>query len=259
MRFQSRIDWNSRRVRGGIAATTVILLLLPAIWCSFFYRLYPQAPAMGRANVEILADTFVSTEDDTDHSSEAIIRISNASDGENETLEIAFFEFELYPPPATSYLADLVFEFDCSEVPMGGILRFHKCESVTLESNVTFHSRPEYNPVPFTNVTITQNGTYTVSLHEEGGYTDWSVQFGLFAIVADGDAQIIIHSSDAEPRFQPQMELFSPLGLWINPAENPQLCYAHPLAWVSVSAAIVLLSIGCVKSSKLGSGAEGEI
>ena len=214
---------------------------------------------MGRADVEISADTFVSTTDDINHLSDAIIRVSNVSDGENETIEVAFIEFELTIPPAGSYLADLVFEFDCAEVLMEGTLRFHKCDSIRLESNLTFGSMPAFDSLSFTNVTVTQNGTYTVSLHEEGGYTDWAGYPGLFAIVADRGTQIIIHSSDAELRFQPQMELFSPFGLWINPAEHPQLCYTYPLAWGLVLSAIGLLSIMCIKSSKLRGGAEGEI
>ncbi len=255
MGFRFKIDWSSWRTRSGIVAFAVILLLFPALWFGVIYALFPPAPPMGQANVEISADSFFSTADDANHSTEPINRVSNFSASGNETIEIAFFEFELYPPPAGSYLADLVFDFDCAEVLMEGILRFHKCESVRLESNMTFDTAPEYDPLPFTSITITQNGTYTVSLHEEGGYTDWPVQLGLFAIVADIDTQVIIHSSEAEPRFQPQMTLFSPVGIWINPAEHPQLWYLHPLAWVSVIAAIMLLSIGSAKSSKLGSGA----
>jgi len=214
---------------------------------------------MGRADVDISTDTFVSTDDDIDHSSEAIIRISNVSDGENETIEMALFEFELYPPPAGSYLADLVFEFDCLEVLTEGTLRFYKCDSVGLQPNLTIANMPYCDSLPFTNITITQNGTYTVSLHEEGGFSGWTAPPWLFAIAADRNTQIIIHSLEAESRFQPQMTLFTPFGLWINPAEHPQLCYAHPLAWASIIAAIILLSIGCEKSSKLGNGAEGEI
>jgi hypothetical protein len=253
------IDWRSWRVRSGIVAIGVILLFLPAIWFGVIYALFPPTPPMGRANVEISEDTFFSTTDDVDHSTELIVRFSNFSASGNETIEIAFFEFELYPPPAGSYLADLVFEFDCAEVLMQGTLRFHKCESGRLESNMTFDTSPEYDPIPFTSITITQNGTYSVSLHEEGGYTDYASYPGLFAIVSDRDTQVIIHSTESEAEFQPKMTLFSPLGLWINPAENPQLWYAHPIAWTSVIAAITLLSIGCVKSSKTRNGAEGEI
>ncbi|MFW9887759.1 MAG: hypothetical protein ACFFER_06230 [Candidatus Thorarchaeota archaeon] len=198
-----------------------ILILLPAIWFGIIYALFPPTPPMSRANVEISGDSFFSTADDVDHSTETIIRISNFTVGGNETIEIAFFEFELIPPPAGSYLADLVFEFDCTEVLMDGTLKFHKCESARLESNMTFDTSPEYDPVPFTSITITQNGTYTVSLHEEGGYTDWAGYPGLFAIVADGNTQITIHSIEAELEFQPKMTLFSPVGIWVNPAENP--------------------------------------
>jgi len=62
MGFRLHLDWHSRRARSGIAASAAILLLLPAIWCSVYYRLYPQTPTMGRADVDISADTFVSTE-----------------------------------------------------------------------------------------------------------------------------------------------------------------------------------------------------
>jgi hypothetical protein len=232
----------------------VILLLLPALWCSVYYALFPPTPPMGQANVEISEDSFFSTADDIDHSTEVTIRVSNFSDSGNETIEIAFFEFELTIPPAGSYLSDLVFEFNCAEVLMEGALRFHKCESVRLQSNLTFDTLPEYDPLPFTSITITQNGTYTVSLHEEGGYTDWAGYPGLFAIVADMGTQIIIHSTEAES-FQPQMTLFSPVGIWINPTEYPQLWYIHPVGWVSVIAAIMVLSIGCTKLSKTRNGA----
>jgi hypothetical protein len=214
---------------------------------------------MGSGDIEISADTFVSTADDIDHSTETTIRVSNISDGENETIEIAFFEFEMVIPPAGSYLADLVFEFYCEAVPEEGFLRFHMCDSFELGSNVTYGSMPVFNQTPFTDLSITQNGTYSISLHQEGGYTDWFDYPGLFAITADRNTQIIIHSSDAEPRFHPQLTFYTPFGLWLNPAENPQLCYAHPIAWTSVIAAIILLSIGCVQSSKTRNGAEGEI
>ncbi|MHA2386381.1 MAG: hypothetical protein ACXAEE_09255 [Candidatus Thorarchaeota archaeon] len=259
MGFLSRIDWSSWRTRSAIVAFAVILLLLPALWCSVYYTFYLQTPPMGRGDIDILADTFVSTEDDIDYSTETIIRVSNISDGEDETIEIAFIEFEMTIPPAGSYLADLVFEFHCTEVPVEGFLRFHKCDSFRLESNVTYENMPEFDPLPFTNITLTQNSTYTISLHEEGGYIHWLSHSGLFAITADRGTQITIHSSDAEPRFQPQIDFYTPFGLWINPAEYPQLCYAHPLAWISVLSAVVLLSLMCVKSLKLRNGAEGEI
>lgn len=240
-------------------AIGVIFFLLPAIWFGVIYALFPPTPPMGRANVEMSEDSFFSNTDDVDHSAESIIRVGNFSTSGNETIEIAFFEFELNPPPAGSYLADLIFEFDCAEVLMQGTLRFHKCESARLEPNMTFDNSPEYDPVPFTSITVTQNGTYTVSLHEDGGYTDYAGYPCLFAIVSDRDTQVIIHSTESEAEFQPKMTLFSPLGLWVNPAENPQLWYAHPIAWASVIAAIILLSIVCVKSLRTRNGAEGEI
>ncbi|MFX0107018.1 MAG: hypothetical protein ACFE7R_01935, partial [Candidatus Hodarchaeota archaeon] len=98
------INWKSFRLRGGVLIFAVLLFLSPAIICKLYYTSYPPIPPMGQAEVAITEDTFVSTADDIDHSSESSLRISNVSEGGNNILEIAYLQFSLIPPPAGSYL-----------------------------------------------------------------------------------------------------------------------------------------------------------
>ncbi|MHA1905480.1 MAG: hypothetical protein ACXADL_17255, partial [Candidatus Thorarchaeota archaeon] len=167
------LNWKSLKLRGGLLVIAVLLFLSPVIGSSIYYSLFPPTPPMGSADVAILEDTFVTTLDTLDHSGDSIISVSNLSNGENDILEIAYLSFELYPPPAGSYLANLTLDLHIAEVVSEGNISLHKILQGTLETNITYENRPLYDPVPFTSVAITQNGSYTIILYTEGGYLEW--------------------------------------------------------------------------------------
>ncbi len=204
---------------------------------------------MGQAEVAITEDTFVSTADDIDHSSESSLRISNVSEGGNNILEIAYLQFSLIPPPAGSYLADLTLEFHCTVIS-GGSINFHKCTQEAIESNTIFENRPIYNTTPFTSIIVESDGFYIVQLYVDGGYTDYidAAPSGILAITAELDTEVVLDSLESD--LEPSMTLYSPFGLWINPAENPFICYFSITSLVIVSFSLILIALVLYKSVK---------
>ncbi|MHA2207491.1 MAG: hypothetical protein ACXABC_16680, partial [Candidatus Thorarchaeota archaeon] len=199
------LNWNSLKLRGGLLVIAVLLFLSPVIGSSIYYSLFPPTPPMGSADVEVLEDTFVTTLDTLDHSGESIISVSNLSNGENDILEIAYLSFELHPPPAGSYLANLTLDLHIAEVVSEGNISLHKILQGILETNITYENRPLYDPVPFTSVAITQNGSYTIILYTEGGYLEWldARPEILLAVTAEHGTEVNIHSSEADTTRKP--------------------------------------------------------
>jgi hypothetical protein len=200
---------------------------------------------MGQADVAILEDTFVTTLDNLDHSSESIISVSNLSNDGNDILKIAYLSFELTIPPAGSYLANLTLDLHIAEVVSVGNISLHKILQESLGTNITYENRPPYDPVPFNTIAITQNGSYTIQLYTEGGYLEWldTRPEILLAITVERGTEINIHSSEADPALSPLITLYTPFGLWINPAEHPELWYILPFGMIPVIAAFV----GCLQ------------
>ncbi len=203
---------------------------------------YGDVAIMGQADVPIIRDTFVSTTDSLDHSSDLAIRVCNITSGNNEVISITFIEFELVIPPAGSYLADLVLQLAFTEVLSGGSISFHKCASYVLEENVTYDDHPSYDIEPFANTTITQNGNVSISLHTRNGYTDWDGGGPtVFAITASEDTDVRFYSMEANSSWEPRMTLYSPVG--IPRIENPFVFYLWPLSWVPVTVGFVLMGL----------------
>jgi hypothetical protein len=204
---------------------------------------------MGQGDVQISADTYISSVENLDHSDEALIKVSNVTNSQEEIVEITFLQFRLLPPPAGSYLADLTLKLHFAEVLAAGNIRFHKCEQQSLETNVTYESHPTYNSTPFITLAVSENGSQTFSLHAEGGYTEWPIGgSGLIAITADLGTQVIIHSSEAGTATGPKMIFYSPFGILVDPVEQPWICYIHPFSWIPMLGAVILLGITIRKS-----------
>ncbi|MHA2163967.1 MAG: hypothetical protein ACXABF_16245 [Candidatus Thorarchaeota archaeon] len=245
------LNWKSLKLRGGLLVIAVLLFLSPAIGSSIYYSLTPPpTPPMGQADVAILEDTFVTTLDNLDHSSESLIRVSNLSNSESDIEEIAYLSFEFTIPPGGSYLANLTLDLHIAEVVSGGKISLHKVLQESLGTNISYDNRPSFDPEPFNSVTISQNGTYTIQLYTEGGYLEWldTRPEILLAITVERGTEINIHSSEADPALSPLITLYTPFGLWINPAEHPELWYILPFGMIPVIAAFVLLCIVSWKS-----------
>ncbi len=205
------------------------------------------SPPMGQGEVPIIRDTFVSTVDSLDHSSDLTIRVSNITSGSNEGISIAFIEFELAPPPAGSYLADLVLQLNCTKVVSGGSISFYKCASHMLEENITYDDHPSYDPEPFATTTIIQNGTISTSLRTPNGYTDWGTGGNeVLAITAGNGTDVSFYSPEAGTSFGSRMILYSPVGIPL--PENPLFFYQIPLSWIPVTIGFAFVGVVCYES-----------
>jgi len=165
-------DWDSKAIQ--IVTLLVIALLLFAPIFFGLYIIY-ENPPLSRAEYGG-EDTFVSSLEPGEHSTDPIIRISNYTDSGHETIEIGIFEFYHLIPPGTSPAVDVYFSFSCSEVLSGGLVLFHTIENMSLWSpfvtnleNLTYASMPSYHSTPFTTTDVAANGTYTVKLSSPGG------------------------------------------------------------------------------------------
>ncbi|MHA2462581.1 MAG: hypothetical protein ACXAEJ_15215, partial [Candidatus Thorarchaeota archaeon] len=70
----------------------------------------------------------------------------------------------------------------------------------------------------------------------------------LLAVTAEHGTEVNIHSSEADTTRKPVITLYTPFGLWINPAEHPEIWYTLPFGMIPVMAALVLLCIVSWKS-----------
>jgi len=240
-------DWDSKAIQ--IVTLLVIVLLLFAPLFFGLYIIYVNPPlARGEYGGE---DTFVSSLDSSEHSTDPIIRISNYTDNGHETVEIGFFEFDYGPWPGGGSIIDVYFSFSCGEVLSGGLVLFHTIENkylwspfVTDLANLTYASMPSYHSTPFTTTDVAANGTYTIKLSSPGGPSEnhlSAVVAVIVVITVEQGVRLLLDSfeSSVESR-RPRMIVYQTIGLMIR---NPLVYYLHPLSLVPVLAAAILSKV----------------
>lgn len=238
----SKINWESKGVRITMVLVVMFLFLTPLLYG--YYIIYVNPPlANGEYGGE---DTFVSSIDSGAHSAESHIRISNYTEGGNETIEIGLFEFDYTPWPGGGSLVEVEFDFTCNEVISGGSIQFHSIDvegvwsySVSDFDNLTYVNMPSYHSTPFTSVEITTNGTYVISLLVLGGpfETLYARVLGI-AITAEQGTQIVLDSFEVPAvSDRPRMIVYMTIGIMVM---NPWIYYLTPLSIVMVFTAIVL-------------------
>lgn len=236
-------DWDSKSMQRVTLLLIALLLLTP-----FFFGLYVIYVNPPLARIEFGGeDTFVSSLEPGEHSTDPIIRISNYTDNGHETVEIGFFEFYYVVIPGTGPGVDGYFSFFCSEVLSGGLVLFHTIENESLWSpfvtnleNLTYASMPSYHSTPFTTTDVAANGTHTVKLSSPGGPAENRFSTVVMVVItAEQGVRLLLDSfeSSVESR-QPRMTVYHTTDIW---PRNFLLYYLHPLSLVAVLAAAILL------------------
>ncbi len=238
----SKINWESKRTHVTIMLVVVFLLLTPLLFG--YYIIYVNPPlASGEYGGE---DTFVSSVNPRTHSIELFIRISNYTEGGNETIEIGLFEFDYKPWPGGGALIEVIFSFTCNEVISGGPIRFHAIDtegvwnySVTDFDDLTYANMPPYHTAPFTTLDISTTGNYVISILVPDGpfETLYAGTLGI-AITAEHGTQIVLDSFEASTESdRPSMIVHQTVGIMVM---NPWFYYLTPLSIVTVLTATIL-------------------
>ncbi len=234
-------NWDSKAIQR-VTLFAIALLLLTPLFFGLYMVLNPPL-VRGEYGGE---DTFVSSLEPGEHSTDSILRISNYTDNGHETVEIGFFEFYLVMVVGSGYPVDAYFSFYCSEVLSGGLVLFHTIENeslwrpfVTNLENLTYASMPSYHSTPFTTTDVAANGTYTVKLSSPSGPAENRISsITMVVITAEQGVQLLLDSfeSSVESR-RPRMIVYSTIGVTIL---NSLLYYQHPLSLVPLLAAAIL-------------------
>jgi hypothetical protein len=220
------VGWN-----GKTAFLVIILLLAPLFFGLYFTIL---SPPRGRADYDGV-DTYVSSTDSNDHSSESFVRISNISTGGNVTFEIAYLGFDYMPAPAGGPFTEIYLNFYCSNVESGGTIRLHAIDPddpwAKFEpdfTNMTYENRPLYEAIPFLDQGIQTNESYSIMIPFDE-YQDWNFLSGFvgIAITAEPGVRLTLDSFESviESR-RPKLVIYFIPGIWIR---NPWIYYSHPI------------------------------
>ncbi len=237
-------DWDSKAIQ--IVTLLVIVLLLFAPLFFGLYIVYVSPPlAKGEHDGE---DTFVSSLELGEHSTDSLIRVSNYTDDSNETIEIAYFKFDYVPWPGGGEVVAAYFSFCCEEVISEGLVRFHTLETedpwnpfTTDFENITYANMPPYHTTPFATTTVMTNRTYTVSLSMPGGPAEDLHSVVGFAVTSEQEVRLLLDSSEASVEScRPRMIVYVTFGLMV---KNPWIYYGNPLFLVPVLAAIILSKV----------------
>ena len=234
-------DWDSKAIQ--IVTLLVIVLLLFTPLFFGLYMVYVNPPvASGNYGGE---DTFVSSLEPGEHSTDSLIRVSNYTDDGNETIEIAYFKFDYTPWPSSGEVVAVYFSFCCEEVISGGLVRFHAMETenpwspfTTDFENITYANMPPYYTTPFATTTVMTNGTYTVILSLSSGPAEDLRSVVGFAVTSEQEVRLLLDSSEAfvESR-RPRMIVY------VTSANSLYLVPGNPLLLVPVLAAVILLKV----------------
>ena len=223
-----KLDLSSKHTQATAIVVIVLLLLAPLLF--EFYIIFVNPP---RAIIEINhgEDTFVSSNNQQEHSHDELLRASNYSQDSENIFEVCFLKFVYVPPPGGGGLVDARFSFHCSVVSAGEI-DLHLVDSSGLWSpsktdldNLTYSNMPSYVPIPFASLLVNSNGSQSIRIFREGGieHEPLSGIVGL-AITAQQDTQILIDSFEGATENRPKLTMILRGGLLVL---NPFLFYTN--------------------------------
>jgi hypothetical protein len=220
------VGWNGR------TAFLVILLLLAPLFFGLYFTII--SPPIARADYGGV-DTYVSSTDSNDHSSDSLVRISNISTGDDVTVDIAFIGFKYMPHPGGGPITDIYLNFYCNSVQPGGIIGLHIvnqndpwADYDTDFSNMTYEDRPMYEPTPFLEQVILTNGSYSIRFPFDE-YQEWDLlnDFLGIAITAEPGVRLKLDSFESVIDLRrPKLIVYDISGIAVR---NPWIYYSHPI------------------------------
>jgi hypothetical protein len=236
-----KLDLSSRYTQ--VTAIAVILLLFLTPLLVGLYVIY-VSPPRGIVEINSGEDTFVSSNNEQQHSQDQILRVSNYSQDSESISDVSFLKFIYVPPPGGGGLVDARFSFHCSVVSAGEI-ELHMVNATGLWSpfetdldNLTYSSMPPYESVPFATLLVSSNGSKSIRIFRQGGLEHEPLNgiVGL-AITSRQGTQILIDSFEGAIENRPKLTIIVRAGLIV---ENPFAYYLNPILILPVVAGIIL-------------------
>ena len=224
----------------------LFFILSPLIVNFILYSLIPQSGSPWHSDFVPSLDTYVSSNDSMDHSSETTIKVGKYSAGGVQVTEIGLLWLMMAPPPGpVGTLTDIILYLHCTELTQAGIVRIHRLqhnESWTIDSaTLNYTNMPSYDSDYFASLQVDSEGMYSVDLLSEGGFSDYSV--GGIAVIAEPGVHIAFFASECEDESDRPLVRLSGEGsisYESDPLSLALISYTNPLSLIPVGIGIAL-------------------
>ena len=225
----------------------LLLILSPMIFCFVFFSLmHPNPPSWRSDQTTMYIDTYVSSNDSIDHSSDTNINVSTVSNEGELSSAIGFIWFQIAVPTGfVGDLTDVELILHCSEIIHAGSVEIHKVQNEEIWnaystdlSDLNYSSMPSFNETPFSSIDVKSIGSYSISLHNEGGFYPYDC--GGIALIAESGVSVLFSSKESNDESKrPLISQYGEGWGYINPILNPWICYYLPFS-------ILPLIFGCI-------------
>lgn len=229
-----------------LTAIGLLFIFLPLFFCYTLYPYIQSIPTPWHSDLVPSVDTYVSSNDSLDHSSEPTFKVGRYSNNGTQIIEIGLLWLTMAPPPGPSgSLMDITLDLHSTYVGHPGFIRIHRLqenESWNVDLfTLNYTNMPTYDIEYFAFIVVDSEEMYTIDLLVMGGFNGYSV--GGIAVIADPGVYVEFSTSEYEEESaRPLVRLSGEKSsdITYNPLEQPWICYSNPLSWVPMGVSIAL-------------------